>query len=340
MTYSLRLHNLKGISLSYFLATVCILLLSGCGSQSTPQEVHRVGIISGVDAFAAAGEGLIAEMAEFGYIEGENITYDFQKINGDPAQEKEVVEKWVTDDVDLIFSFPTSSSLAAKAATIGTDIPVVFAITTLEGNDLIESVREPGGNITGVRFPGPDLTVKRLEFLLDIVPQAKRILLLHNPNYTASVSALAELEIAAEVLAVELVVKQIIEIDSIKIALQNLEEDNDIGVDAILIMPEVVVQSPAGWQLVSTFATKHHLPIGGSADFTMKNGAIFSYIPDSFETGKLAAPLVVKVLNGTRAGTIPVLTPESRLRINYARAEELGLTVPEGLLSQATDIIR
>jgi ABC-type uncharacterized transport system substrate-binding protein len=110
--------------------------------------------------------------------------------------------------------------------------------------------------------------------------------------------------------------------------------------DAILIMPEGFVQSPDGWPIVANYATEHQIPIGGSAAFEAEAGAIFSHIPDSYETGKLAAPFADKVFQEIPAGSIPILTPDSRLRINVALANEMGLTVPDRLLNLATDIIR
>ena len=82
------------------------------------------------------------------------------------------------------------------------------------------------------------------------------------------------------------------------------------------------------------------MPIGGSANFTADQGAMFSFIPDFFETGMLAATLADKILKDTQAGTIPVVTPENHLRLNYKVIKELGLNVSEGLLSMAEEIIR
>jgi putative ABC transport system substrate-binding protein len=69
-------------------------------------------------------------------------------------------------------------------------------------------------------------------------------------------------------------------------------------------------------------------------------GAVFSYMIGVPECGELAAALADKILEGTPAGTIPVVTPEQYLFLNYKVAQEMGLTVPEGMLSMATEIIR
>jgi putative ABC transport system substrate-binding protein len=321
------------------LVVVIGLLVSGCGGTQTP-KVYRVGVLSGVDAFASIADGFKAGMTELGYVEGENVVYDLQKVNADSAGEQQALEKFVSDKVDLIFAFPTEPAVAAKAATLGTDIPVVFAFANLEGVDLVKSVREPGGNITGVRYPGPDLAVKRFEFLCELMPNLKRLWITYDANYPATKSALEALRPAASSKGVTLVEVPVTSVADIQADLQARAELADIGMDAILIMPEVISQSPDGWAAISKFASEHKVPIAGSAGFEADAGAIFSHIPDNVETGKLAAPLADKILKGTPAGNIPVVTPESHLRINYALAQELGLAVPEGLLSQAAEIIR
>jgi putative ABC transport system substrate-binding protein len=115
-----------------------------------------VGVLSGLDAFAPAVEGFKSKMTELGYVEGKNITYDVQSTNVDIDAYKSISKKFVADKVDLIFSFPSEASMEAKAATQGTDIPVIFdlAFTDVPEVNLINRVREPGGNITGVRFQG------------------------------------------------------------------------------------------------------------------------------------------------------------------------------------------
>ena len=321
------------------LMVVGSLVLSGCGAQAAP-KVYHVGILNGFPPFADITAGFKAEMTELGYIEGENIIYDVQIANFDPVEEQRILEQFVADEVDLIFAFATEAALTAKAATQGTDIPVVFAHAGLEGNDLVESVRQPGGNVTGTRFPGPGNTVKRFEFLLEIVPQAKRVYVTYNENYPVNQASLEALRPAASSLGITLVEDPLTGVEEIQANLQARAASDDIGMDAILIMPDDLFQSPVGWPLITAFAAEHNVPIGGAAPFTADTGALFSYVPDFFEVGQLAAPLADKVLKGTPAGTIPVSTPEDRLRLNYKQAQELGLMVPESLLSRATEIMR
>ncbi len=329
----------KGIWLvTLVLIVVGNLFVSGCGAEQP--KVYRVGILNGFAPFGDIAEGFKAKMTDLGYVEGKNIVYDVQVSNYDPAEEERIVKQFVTDKVDLIFTFATEAAISAKTGTAGTDIPVVFAFAVLEGNDLIESVRQPGGNITGVRFPGPELSVKRFEILHKLAPQAKRVGIIYNSNYPANKSQLEVLHPAASAVGITLVEIPVNSVADIEADLQARSAAIDVGLDAILIITDDLSQTPDGWPMISQFAAEHHLPIAGSAAFEADTGAILSYIPDSFETGGLAAPLADKILKGTPVDTIPVITPESRLRLNYALAQELGLTVDEGLLSQATEIIR
>jgi putative ABC transport system substrate-binding protein len=314
------------------------LFLSGCGTEQP--RVYQVGILSGIPPFAPIADGFKAEMTELGYVEGENIVYDVQETNADPDEQRRVLEQFVADEVDLIFAFATEAAIDAKAATEGTDIPVVFAMANLEGIDLVENMRQPGGNITGVRYPGPDLAIKRFEFLMEIAPQTERLYVAYRGAYPANHSALEVLRPVAEAAGVTLVEVPLTSAADLEADLQARAAADDIGIDAILIMPDDITQSPPGWPMLSEFAAEHKIPIGGSASFEADTGAVFSYINENVETGRLAAPLADKIFNGTPAGDIPVVTPESELRLNYKLAQELGLTVPESLVSLAVEVIR
>lgn len=317
---------------------VFALLLSGCGAEKP--KVYRVGIISGTDAFLSIADGFKAGMAELGYVEGENIVYDMQQLNADPAGELQAAEKFVEDKVDLIFTFPTEPSVAAQIATQGTNIPVVFAYAGIEGSNLAKSVREPGGNITGVRFPGPEQISKSFEILLELAPEVKRVWIGYDKNYPNTAPALEALRPLASSKGVTLVEVPVTTVEELEADLAARAASADLGLDAIMLMPDSFNHSPAGWRAISKFATEHKVPLGGSFPYTVEQGAVFGNANDLFEVGELAAPLADKIFKGTPAGTIPLVTPEAYLWINYKVAQELGLTVPGGLLSRAVEIIR
>jgi len=320
-----------------FLIMACV-LISGCGEKK--EKVYHVGILSGLDSFASTADGFKEKMTELGYTEGRNIVYDLHELNADPAGEERVAGKFVEDKVDLIFAFPSEPSFTAKAAAQGTNIPVVFALAGIEGNNLVESVSKPGGNITGVRFPGPESTVKRLDILHELVPQARRIYIIYDPNYPNAHVAIEQLRSASREMGLILVEDPVNNLEELQSFLRKRAASDDIGVDAILIMPEMLTQTSEGFGEILKFANEHKVPIGGAMTYTADLGAVFSYSPDIFELGMLAAVQADKILKGTPAGTIMVVTPEMYLRLNYKVIKELGLDVSEGLLRNAKEIIR
>jgi putative ABC transport system substrate-binding protein len=324
-------------TLTLAILIVICLALSACDKKK--EKVYRVGVLSGVEGFVAIADGFKAGMTELGYVEGKNITYDIQIANMNPLKEKQIAKKFVQDKVDLILSFPTEASVAAKEATQGIDILLVFANANIEGTNLVESVRRPGGNITGVRFPGPDNDVMRLGFLHELVPQANRVLIFYNPDYPTIQRVVDALRTAASHLGITLAEDHVINVEEVQTALKKRAASEDINIDAILLMPDFINHSPGGFEAIVNFANKHKVPIGGGAGFTADLGAMFSFVPDFFETGMLAATQADRIFKGIQSGTIPVVTPENHLRLNYKVIKELGLTVSEGLLSRAKEIM-
>ena len=337
MNQSKQLISMRKIIPVTFLIMACV-FTSGCGEKK--EKAYRVGIISGAGAFIKIADGFKAKMTELGYIEGRNIVYDLHELDADPEGEKRVARKFVEDKVDLIFAFPTEPSFAAKAAAQGTKIPVVFALAGLEGNNLVESISKPGGNITGVRFPGPESIVKRLDILHELVPKANRIYIIYDHNYPNANIAIEQLRPASRDMGLTLVEDPVNNLEELRASLQERAALDDIGIDAIMIMPEILSQTSEGFGEILKFANEHKAPIAGATAYTADLGAMFSYGPDTFELGMLAAIQADKIFKGTPAGTIMVVTPTIYLRLNYKVIKELGLDVSEGLLSMTKEIIR
>ncbi len=310
------------------------LLVSGCAPQKP--KVYHVGILSGLDYFSPSADGFKAKMAELGYVEGKNIVYDLQKTNEEPDKEKSILKKFIDQKVDLIFVFPTEPAREAKAAVQGTNIPVLFAGANIEGTDLVKNVREPGGNVTRVRFPGTDMVVKNIEIMHELVPQAKRMWVPYLKDYPTANFQLEALRPAATALGITLVEVPVANVAELQADRQAREKSGDVGLDAIILISTPLVTLPDSVTVINGIGMAHKLPIGGRST----NGGLYSVTPDNAEAGRLAAPLADKIFKGVSAGTLPVVSPEVYLRINYKAAQELGLTIPEGLLRQAKEVIR
>jgi putative ABC transport system substrate-binding protein len=321
----------------YFI--VITALISGCGAQKP--KVYHVGLISYGDAFTAVGDGVKEKMTELGYIEDQNIVYETRiaSATADDAEELRLAKELVDAKVDVIVAYPSPSVVAAIKATNGTNIPVVFVYYPIEGNALIKSVREPGGNLTGVRYPGPELMTRRIQLLHTIAPQVKRVWIGYNTAGPNTAVALDALRPAATEAGITLVEVPVTKMEELAADLAARDASDDIGMDAIFTMPDSFNTSTAGFSVLNKFATEHNLPLVGSLA-TMVDSALFVNNIDNKTLGELAVPLIDKVLKGIQAGTIPVVTPNQTLTINYKVAQRLGLTVPDSLLKQAEKIIR
>lgn len=318
-------------------AVVISLFLSGCTEEP---KVYRVGVLSGFNYIAGITDAFKAEMTELGYVEGENILYDVQSTDFDMEAYRSILEQFVEDDVDLIFVYPTEAALEAKMATEGTDIPVLFDFAFTEGVDLVDNLLEPGGNMTGVRYPGPDVALRRYEIMRQLAPDARRIWVPYQAGYPPVPAQLETLRPAAEAEGVELIEFAANNAAEIEAELERLAESEDIGIDAILTLADPVSATPDMVLVMARFAAEHQIPIGGALIEVEGYGTIFGVNADVAAAGKQAAPLADKILKGTPAGSIPVLSLESFLQINYTTAQKLGVEVPESLLEQANEIIR
>jgi len=326
------------------LLTLAGLLWSGCGAIDRGRgesKVYRVGLLSGGDIFNTAIDGFKAEMAELDYIEGENIVFDFQAAGGDAERMRQISEQFVADGVDLIFTTTNNAALAARAATEGTGVAVVFTFVIAPvKTGVVDDLRQPGGNLTGVRNPLENFVGKRVEFLLRMDPDVRRIWAPYNPQYPTVEAVLDQLRQDAPSLGVELIETPVSTPSDVIAELEARADANDIGFDAILIFPDLTVQLPDSWEAILALADDHNLAIAANTPGQVYQGALFSYLSDNVETGRQAAPLADKILRGSHPSAIPIASSEPRLIINYQVAESLGLTIGEGLLAQAAEVIR
>ncbi len=319
------------------LLVVFALLLSGCGTNRP--KVYRVGILCGLSFTATLADGFKNKMTELGYVEGENIVYDYHQSEFDMAEYERVIQKFVDDKVDLILVFPTEAASVAKEVTAGSDIPVVFDFSFVENTHLINSVREPGGNLTGVRYPGPDISLRRFEIMRQLVPNAKRIWLPYQRGLPTIQPQLDFLTPAAEAAGITLVEGPADSAAELETSLLALAESNQMP-DAIMFLAEPLAVTPDGFEVLVNFAYDHHIPIGGALMEVDGRSTIYGVTVDTYKTGEQAAPLADKLFKGADPATTPVLSSDMFFQINYSIAQQLGVEVPESLLNQADKVIR
>jgi putative ABC transport system substrate-binding protein len=327
------------LSLCSWIVVVAI-LLSGCDGTQQNNKQYKVGILIGLGFASPIADGFKAGMNDLGYVEGKNITYDIQTTDFDMAAYESILKKFVADKVDLIVVTPTEASQEAKKLTQGTNIPVVFSFAFTEGMGLIDSVARPGGNITGVRFPGVDITLKRYEILRKIAPDARRIWMPYQKGYPIVPPQLEALKVASTADGVTLIPFAANNAADLQAELDKRAASSDPGIDVILMLVEPLTVSPDAFAIIAKFAYDHNIPIGGAYDKSGEYASVFGVNVDLLESGKLAAPLAQKIFEGTQAGTLPAVTPDNYFQLDYKAAQKFDLIIPDGVLKQADEIIR
>lgn len=311
------------------LSIITGLLLVACGGD---QKTYTVGVINVVPVLDRTLEGFKEGMAESGYIEGKNITYIYEGATADIPKLEAVAQNLVAAKVDLILSITTPATQAAQKATTNTNIPVVFVpLTDPVGAGIVDSLRNPGGNITGITFGVQE--GQRLKWLIQVAPAIKNVYIIYNPDDQSPVLALKTLSETAPRLGLKLITRQAHNQEEVTTAIENIPKE----ADAVFILPDSLVATRVS-DLVEA-ATKLRLPTSGAnVEDVEARGVLTAYSVGLISSGKQAARLADQILRGIKPADLPVEMAEFFAAINLKTANAIGLTIPDEVLEQA-DII-
>lgn len=327
----MKLTNIPPIT-SIALAFFLIITFSVAGCTDKP-DVFSIGIVTQIPKGFPAFEGFKSGMSELGYIEGKNLKYIYNEIESSDEQViYDEIRRVIALDIDLLLTFENEATLKARDVVTGTDMPVLFIANPQPIElGLVDSLSRPGGNLTGVRIV--DTTPKALEWLISIVPNAKKIYIPYDPEDDLSMMYVASLDNVADNLGVELVFDDVRSLEEVITAIQTLPDD----VNAVLRIHCPIINQQGDNEIFRA-AINRGIPVGASLELS---GDVLMIFTSSFKgTGKQAAKLAHQIYKGMKPEDLPIEVSEVYFSINLKTAEILGIDIPENILIQAKTIIR
>jgi putative ABC transport system substrate-binding protein len=274
-------------------------------------------------------------LAETGYIEGQNVIIDYRFAEGRYDRLSGLAGELVRRQVSVIVSPQTGAgALAVRAAT--SSIPIVFSVHLDPVKlGLVTSLARPGGNATGVNFLTGEVATKRLGLLCELIPAAKRIALLINPNNPGAESTRKDLTAGALTLGVQGEVVHARDSSEIERAFATLINKNP---DALLVAGDALFTNRRV-QLV-TLAARHAIPAAYSVREFAEAGGLMSYGTNLIEVTRQLANYTGRILKGANPADLPVVqSTKFELVINLPTARALGLNIPPMLLARADEVI-
>jgi ABC-type uncharacterized transport system substrate-binding protein len=293
-------------------------------------KIPRIGIIDDSPRWNAFRHGL----RDLGYLEGQNIAFDYAYGDGVPERLAEAAAALVRRPVDVIATYATPASFAAKQATI--TIPIVMiSIGDPVRAGLVPSLARPGGNITGNTILGPDVGAKRLQILKEAIPTISRVAFLWNPDNASNVLQFEELQAVAPTLGVTVISVSVSPRIEFEAAFAAMMKERP---DAFAMTAEPFHQTHIAW--IIDFMAKNRLPAVYQLSETVRAGGLLSYGASEPDLFRRAAGYVHKILQGTKPADLPVELPTKfDFAVNLKAAKALGLELTPTFIARADEVI-
>jgi len=314
-----------------------ITLLGGAAAwpltvRAQPSKVARIGVLYiGLADSDSFKKELREGLRELGFLEGQNISFEFRSAEGKLDRLPELASELVRLKVDVIVALYVPCALAAKQAT--REIPIVIIAAEPIETGIVASWAHPGGNITGVALMSAGLVGKCVELFRDMLASARRIAVLTN---------------AADPLFAKLVRDQVehagrttgMEIQPITVR----GPDQELEAAFVAVTREradaVVIQGSLSTKRIADLALEHRLPAASTTRGFVDAGGLMSYGADGPAMFRHSAKFVQRILQGRQPNDLPIEQPTKfELALNLRTAKSMGLTIPESFLLRADALI-
>lgn len=293
---------------------------------------YQIGISQFVEhpSLDLARKGFIDQLADEGFIEGENISLDLQNAQADFSTAQTIAQRFNQNNLDLVLAIATPS--AQTAANVMSDTPVLItAVTDPVEAGVVNSMDKPGANVSGTTDMNP--VAEQLELIRDFLPAIEKLGILYNPGEVNSVVQVDIAKEKAEEMGVELVEATVSNSSEVSLAVSSL-----IGnVDAIYVPTDNIIVSAMPTVLQTAY--NNQIPVFASENNSVEQGAIATLGIDYYQLGRQTGAMAVRILKGEETADMPVESSEElKLYLNKSAADNIALTIPPELLEKA-DVI-
>ena len=314
-----------------------ITLLGGAAAmpfaaRAQQSKVARIGALYIGTADAESFKKELREgLGELGYVEGQNIAFEFRSAEGHLDRLPELAAELVRLKVNVIVTLYVPPSLAAKHAT--REIPIVAIVGDPVETGIVQSLARPGGNITGVSLMASALAGKSVELFRDMLPSARRVGVLgHATNPVFAKAMLDEVMLAGRPTGTE--IQPVVMIrgpDEFESAFTTFARER---ADAVVVQGSLAIKS------LTDMAIKYRMPTASTARAFADIGGLMSFGADGPAAFRHGAKFVQMILQGKQPKDIPIEQPTKfELAINLKTAKAMDLKIPEAFLLRADAVI-
>ena len=297
-----------------------------------PGKLVRIGVLM-AEPFQPL-QSLRQELHRLGYVEGQNLRFEYRFAEHRDDQYPALANELAALGVDLIVTFGTPATLAAKHAT--KMIPIVIGgIAEAVGTGVVSNLARPGENVTGFTSLGFDLESKRLELLKELVPHLSRLGVLASATNPYSASTVPRVQRDGEALGLTVNVVTVQDKDDLESGLYRLARARP---DAVFVVSDALLYSRS--KQTAEFMVQHRLPAMFPFRGYAEAGGLVAYSADQNELFRRAAVYIDRIFKGARPGDLPIQqATKFELVINLKTAKALGLAIPPALLARADEVI-
>ena len=321
------------IALTVMVVVALFLTQKEQNNSTNSTEKVKIGVLQFVthDSLDEIYKGIKAGLEEGGYTTTENLSIDFMNAEGDQSQVQTMSKKLVDNGNELLIGIATPAAQGLANAT--TELPIIMgAVTDPVGANLVTDLKNPGGNITGVSDQTP--VADTVSLIKEIKPDAKTIGVLYSSNEDNSKIQVAEFKAAAEEAGYTVLEYAVASSNE----LASTVEVASSKVDALFTPVDNTVAS--AFSTVVSVANKSKTPIFTSVEDMVEGGGIASVTLSQYDLGVATGKMTAKILDGANPADTPVqIFNEGTVVVNQKVAKELGITLSDDVINQASKVI-